>query len=87
MPNNIFLNLWFSVFKRLVTLIADHARITASGEASLAQARSATEVAQRLLSQPPPTELDSDVGLYYTFSSPSHHYHHQQKNHHILLYY
>uniref|UniRef100_A0A0R3W8C7 Endoplasmic reticulum transmembrane protein n=1 Tax=Taenia asiatica TaxID=60517 RepID=A0A0R3W8C7_TAEAS len=42
------LYLWF-VFKRLVTLIADHARVTAAGEASLAQARSATEAARRLM--------------------------------------
>ncbi len=48
-----------SVFKRLVTLIADHARITASSEASLAQAKSATEAAQRLMSTTP-TARDGD---------------------------
>ncbi|VDD80273.1 unnamed protein product [Mesocestoides corti] len=44
--------LWF-VFRRLVTLIADHARVTVAGEASLAQAKSATEAAQRLMSGSP----------------------------------
>ncbi|KAM3177408.1 hypothetical protein ACTXT7_004624 [Hymenolepis weldensis] len=41
--------LWF-VFNRLVRLIADHARVTAAGEASLAQAKSASEAARRLMS-------------------------------------
>ncbi len=49
----------FSVFKCLVTRIADHARITASSEASLAQAKSATEAAQRLMSTTP-TARDGD---------------------------
>lgn len=40
--------LWF-VFNRLVRLIADHARVTAAGEASLAQAKSASEAARRLM--------------------------------------
>lgn len=40
---------YFSVFNRLVRLIADHARVTAAGEASLAQARSASEAAKRLI--------------------------------------
>ncbi|KAM7533993.1 hypothetical protein Aperf_G00000108055 [Anoplocephala perfoliata] len=40
--------LWF-VFNRLVRLIADHARVTAAGEASLAQAKSASEAARRLI--------------------------------------
>ena len=33
-------------------MIADHARVMAAGEASLAQAKSATEAASRLLSAP-----------------------------------
>lgn len=38
-----------SVFNRLVRLIADHARVAAAGEASLAQAKSASEAAKRLI--------------------------------------
>lgn len=48
-----------SVFKRLVTLIADHARVTAAGEASLAQAKSATEAARRLMTNPEEDREDS----------------------------
>ncbi|KAL7055260.1 hypothetical protein AAHC03_024264 [Spirometra sp. Aus1] len=42
--------LWFVLY-RLIKLVTEHARLTATSEASLAQAKSATEAASKLLSQ------------------------------------
>lgn len=60
------------MLNRLITLISDHARLLLSNEASLAQARSATEAAQRLMAG---TGDASDVDqVCYTDCNCLHHY-------------